>query len=198
MLKSFLGLVILMGLKKLPSLPDYWSTSSLLGCPELVYRWPYRRFRGVLTCLHLNNNRTMLARQTPTLIVSTKLGLYLKWYERIALKYSPSRNCSIDEAMVGFKGRIGFKQYLPMKPTTRRGYKVWCRADSENGYLCDFRVYTGKQARPVVYQCLLNTLLRLQNRRRRCHKCTQEGRKNKYVQYEWLHPECFHAYHKND
>ena len=45
--------------------------------------------------------------------------------------------------MVGFKGRIGFKQYLPKKPT-KRGYKIWCRVDSANGYLCDFRVYTKK------------------------------------------------------
>ena len=47
--------------------------------------------------------------------------------------------------MVGFKGRIGFKQYLPMKPT-KRGYKIWVRADAVNGYMCDFRVYTGKDS----------------------------------------------------
>ena len=64
-------------------------------------------------------------------------------------EYRPSRNCSIDETMVGFKGRIGFKQYLPMKPT-KRGYKIWVRADAANGYMCDFRVYTGKDgSRPM-------------------------------------------------
>ena len=31
-----------------------------------------------------------------------------------------------------------------MKPV-RRGFKVWVRADSINGYICDFAVYTGKE-----------------------------------------------------
>ena len=33
------------------------------------------------------------------------------------------------------------KQYLPMKPV-KRGFKIWVRADSHNGYVCEF-VYTG-------------------------------------------------------
>ena len=34
-------------------------------------------------------------------------------------------------------------QYMPLKPT-ERGFKVWVRADSVNGYFCDFEVYTGR------------------------------------------------------
>ena len=56
----------------------------------------------------------------------------------------PHRENSIDEAMVGFKGRSSLKQYVPKKPT-KRGIKVWCRSDSKNGYTCAFQVYTGKQ-----------------------------------------------------
>ncbi len=36
------------------------------------------------------------------------------------------------------------KQYLPLKPV-KRGFKIWVRADSTNGYICDFSVYTGKE-----------------------------------------------------
>lgn len=50
---------------------------------------------------------------------------------------------SIDECMIKFKGRSTLKQYMPMKPV-KRGYKVWCRADSCTGYLYQFQVYTGK------------------------------------------------------
>ena len=45
--------------------------------------------------------------------------------------------------MVAFKGRSSMKQYMPMKPT-KRGFKVWVRADSSNGYVCQFQCYTGK------------------------------------------------------
>lgn len=43
-----------------------------------------------------------------------------------------------------YKGRTSLKQYMPMKPV-KRGIKLLCRADSTNGHLCDFDVYTGKQ-----------------------------------------------------
>ena len=42
-----------------------------------------------------------------------------------------------------YTGRSTMKQYLPMKPT-KRGFKVWVRADAVTGYFCDFNVYTGK------------------------------------------------------
>ena len=62
----------------------------------------------------------------------------------------PHKEVSIDEAMVGFSVRFGFKQYVPMKPT-KRGIKVWVRADLHNGYIGDFQVYTGRQSNnPVV------------------------------------------------
>jgi len=42
------------------------------------------------------------------------------------------------------KGRSAIKQYIPLKPT-KRGYKLWIRADSKTGYVCKykFEVYSG-------------------------------------------------------
>ena len=51
---------------------------------------------------------------------------------------------SFDEAMVAFKGRSSMKHYLPMKPV-KRGFKIWVRADSHNGYICQFECYTGRK-----------------------------------------------------
>ena len=61
--------------------------------------------------------------------------------------YKPHRGNAIDEAMIKYKGRSALKQYLPMKPI-KRGFKVWVHADSINGYMCDFEVYTGKDGSP--------------------------------------------------
>jgi hypothetical protein len=44
--------------------------------------------------------------------------------------------------MVLFKGKSSFKQYMPNKPT-KRGYKVWVKADAINGYCCDIDIYAG-------------------------------------------------------
>ena len=55
-----------------------------------------------------------------------------------------STNISIDESIIKFKGRSSLKQFLPSKPI-KRGYKVWCLADSLTGYLYNFDIYTGKE-----------------------------------------------------
>ena len=59
--------------------------------------------------------------------------------------YNPHQNVSVDEAMIKFRGRLSFRQYLPAKPT-KYGIKVWMRADPTNGYTNEFQVYTGKDA----------------------------------------------------
>ena len=35
-------------------------------------------------------------------------------------------------------------QYVPKKPI-KRGFKVWVRADSDNGFVCEYQVYCGKE-----------------------------------------------------
>ena len=40
--------------------------------------------------------------------------------------------------MVKYKGRHGFKQYMPMKPVK------WVPADATNGFVSTMQVYTGK------------------------------------------------------
>eukprot|EP00057_Strongylocentrotus_purpuratus_P016764 XP_011671238.1 PREDICTED: piggyBac transposable element-derived protein 4-like [Strongylocentrotus purpuratus] len=57
--------------------------------------------------------------------------------------FSPGRDLSMDESLVPFKGRVGFKQYLPLKPT-KWGIKFWVITDSCTGFCLDWSVYTGK------------------------------------------------------
>lgn len=56
--------------------------------------------------------------------------------------YKPSKNISVDESMIRFKGRSSLRQYMPNKPI-KRGYKMWVWA-SESGYIDEFQIYTGK------------------------------------------------------
>ena len=52
---------------------------------------------------------------------------------------------TIDEAMIPFKGRLGFKQYMKNKPT-KWGIKAFVRSDATNGYVYHMQIYTGKNA----------------------------------------------------
>lgn len=53
------------------------------------------------------------------------------------------RNIAIDETLVKFKGRVGFRQFLPNKPG-RFGVKNFTLSESSSGYVWDLMVYTGK------------------------------------------------------
>ena len=58
--------------------------------------------------------------------------------------YKPGRDLSVDEAMIGFKGRFNIKQYMPAKPT-KWGIKAWGIADSKTGYLLNCEIYLGRK-----------------------------------------------------
>ena len=50
---------------------------------------------------------------------------------------------SIDEAIIPFKGRLSFKQYIKNKPV-KWGIKAFVLSDAINGYVYRLQVYTGK------------------------------------------------------
>ena len=109
---------------------------------------PILRFKALLSALHLNDNTTAIPRGQQG---HDKLHKVRPYFDRLRTnflhQFKPSSEHSLDEAMVGFKGRSSIKQYMPMKPTNR-GYKVWCRCDAKTGYICDFHLYTGASGSP--------------------------------------------------
>ena len=56
--------------------------------------------------------------------------------------YRPSKNQTIDEGMVAFKGQLSYMQYMPAKPI-KHGIKIWMRCDAESAYLHQFDIYLG-------------------------------------------------------
>ena len=72
---------------------------------------------------------------------------------------------TVGETMVKFKGRLSFRQYLPMKPI-KWGVKLWTLCESETGYTINFQVYTGKDQRGVEhglgYRVVMDMVVMLQ------------------------------------
>jgi hypothetical protein len=58
--------------------------------------------------------------------------------------YLPNKDISIDESLTLWKGRLSFKQYVPLK-ASKFGIKTYELCDSTTGYLWSFLVYTGKK-----------------------------------------------------
>ena len=52
----FLGIHLVMGVQKLPSVEDYWSTHPLLDAPGVIQGMSIHRFKALKSSLHLNDN----------------------------------------------------------------------------------------------------------------------------------------------
>ena len=58
--------------------------------------------------------------------------------------FNMHQSCTIDEAMIPFKDRLKFKQYMKDKPT-KWGIKVFVLANSQTGYVERIQVYTARE-----------------------------------------------------
>ena len=145
-MKAFIGVVMLMGICRLPTIEMYWSANHPLITPGISNTMPRIRFEQILRFLHLNDNAQQVSHgqpgYDPLFKVRPLLDLLSRRFES---EYTTHEEVSIDEAMIPYKGRLGFKQYMKDKPT-KWGIKAFVLADARNGYVKRFQVYTGKNA----------------------------------------------------
>lgn len=143
-LKAFLGILVIMGFHNLPSIKLYWSQDSNFKVDRISDVITQKRFLAILRYIHLNDNNQMPKRGELNYDKLYKLRPMIDMLnENFKQLYTPKREISIDESMVGFKGRSSLKQYMPMKPT-KRGFKIWVMACT-SGYMVSFQVYQGKE-----------------------------------------------------
>ena len=102
-----------------------------------------RRFELLMTYLHFNDSEQQPSCDSPNHDKLYKIRPILdRVVESYQSVYVPSKNISIDESIIGFKGRLSWIQYIPKKPT-KWGIKAWVLADSKFGYIWNLRLYTG-------------------------------------------------------
>lgn len=142
-IEAFLGINLLMGIKRLPSYRDYWSSEIDLHDHFISNIMPVNRFGWLLGNLHLNDNSLLPDRKHPTYDKLYKVRPFLDSIAaNIKRNFHPGQILAVDESMIKFKGRSSLKQYMPKKPI-KRGYKLWVLAD-KSGYVVEFEIYTGK------------------------------------------------------
>ena len=107
--KKFVAIAILMGIIDYPHIEDYWAS-----------RWPFvtdayrsilkrdHRLCLLLRFLHLNDNRVYINKGQVGHDPQYKIRPFLEPLLRnLKFSYTPGCKISIDESMIGFKGRIG-------------------------------------------------------------------------------------------
>ena len=137
----FLYINMMFGIHQMPALHMYWSKDPLLRVPPVAGAINRDRFKQIYRYLHLVDNIPCdQSGHDPMYKVRPLIDQVLASYNGY---YSPGVAVSIDEAMIPFQGRLHFKQYIQNKPNPW-GVKVWCCCDPTNGYMLDFKFYTGK------------------------------------------------------
>ncbi len=144
-----MGFMILMGLVKLPSIPDYWKRDEVFNYGPISSRITRDRFYEITKFLHFSDNSALAAPVEDGYGRLGKIRPVIRMVnESLQALYNTHKDVSIDEAMIPFKGRSSLKQFMPNKPV-KREFKVWARADATNGYISEFYIYTGKQGSAV-------------------------------------------------
>ncbi|GFO16033.1 PiggyBac transposable element-derived protein 4-like [Plakobranchus ocellatus] len=128
---TFIAINIFFGLKKLPETALYWSADPFWREPYVADTMGGQRFTEINQYFHLADSDAQSARAEAGYDPLYKVRPLLDHVRsQCQAVYKPSRKLAVDEGMVGFTGRLGFKQYIKGKPTPW-GIKIWCLAESK-------------------------------------------------------------------
>lgn len=98
------------------------------------------RYKVILRCLHFADEKKRKK--------DDRLGKIRVVLDELknanSTNFEPFEHLSIDESLVGFKGRFVYKQYVPLK-RARFGIKIFLICHCKTGYVLDCIPYVGKQ-----------------------------------------------------
>ncbi|XP_023725727.1 piggyBac transposable element-derived protein 4 [Cryptotermes secundus] len=137
-----LALIMLTGIDQRPTLRSYYSKNRLLFTPFFAETLPLERLEVIMRFLHFSDNSKQNEYQGPSKLF--KIYPVIQHLSRkFQILYLPGQNIAIDESLTLWKGRLSFKQYLPLK-AAKFGIKTFELCESSSGYVWSFLVYTGQ------------------------------------------------------
>ncbi|XP_039278702.1 piggyBac transposable element-derived protein 4-like [Nilaparvata lugens] len=125
-------------------LPGLTAESRRSGRPFFLATMTYKRFEVLLRCLRFDNSATRAERKKLDKAAPIS-EVFSKVIENSKKCYCLSEHATIDKMLILFRGRCGFRMYMPKKPH-KYGIKVMCLADAKTSYLFDAYIYTGENS----------------------------------------------------
>lgn len=144
-----------MGIVKKPGLRDYWGKDPLTDTPQMRHVFSRDRFSKILM-----NFRVVHQSKTNEEDPLSKIRRFIDRIIKNSNKhYIPSKNLSLDESMIAFKGRHKFKVYMPKKPT-KHGFKAYVVTDASSGYALAWEMHSFTESIPFSLQKTLERILK--------------------------------------
>lgn len=136
-IKRFFGLIIWMGLVRLPKIESYWSNEEGYNLPFPRSVMSRNRFELLLRFVHFSNNEE----NNPNNRLCKIINIINHLNSNFRKYYNPDETLCVHES-VPFRGRIVFRQYMKQQ-RHRYGIKVF-KLCSGPGYTYSLQIYTGK------------------------------------------------------
>ena len=140
-MKTYVGLLILQGINSKSRSSMYFSKRECVSTPFFSKIMSGRRFDLLQKFLHFADNTRINANSSDRKIAKIKpfLDLLVPNFKK---NYIPDKQISIDESLLGWKGRLSWIQYIPSK-RKHFGIKLYALSESATGYIWNFFIYTG-------------------------------------------------------
>ena len=146
-IRGWLGICILMGCKRLPSVRQYWMRSQpFLYCQLISSIMSLGRWEQIMRCLHLVDNSSIVRDvNDPRFDRIAKTRWLVEMFVKVSKEiYNLEKEITVDECVIPYKGRYCFiRQFMPDKPV-RFGIKVWLLASSKSRFVWQMEVYFGE------------------------------------------------------
>ncbi|UYV78413.1 hypothetical protein LAZ67_16001275 [Cordylochernes scorpioides] len=152
-IRAFLGLLYLAGVYK----SGHENVESLFasdGTGRDIFRsvMSAKRFLFLLLCIRFDNFKARCKEDR----LSPIRDIFQTIIEKFQSCYTPAEYLTVDEMLVGFRGKCPFKIYIPSRPN-KYGIKIVILADSRTHYMYNAMVYTGKSKTPKSKELSLPT-----------------------------------------
>eukprot|EP00106_Octopus_bimaculoides_P011022 XP_014778464.1 PREDICTED: uncharacterized protein LOC106875026 [Octopus bimaculoides] len=120
-IRAIFAINIIMGIRQLPRITNYWNNQEPFGDEYVSSIMTRIRFVKLNQYLHVRDTSRTPVRGEPSFDPLFKIRPLIDCVQN-AYKtfYKPACKTfylSVDEGMVGYKGRVRFLQYMPEKPT---------------------------------------------------------------------------------
>lgn len=144
-IKALFGLLYLSGVLKDAHLTvdDLWSP--VFGPVLFRCTMSKNRFEFLVNCLRFDNKETREERKKTDKLAAIR-QIWQMFEKSCREYYTPSEYVTIDETLLGFRGRCPFKMYIPNKPD-KYGLKWVNMCDAKTSYMCSAKPYIGKEDR---------------------------------------------------
>ena len=145
---AFLGLSVLIGAVYKPRIPMHWSTNAIYQTYIFPSVMPRDRILLILRFLDFADNSAFNA-SNPNRDRLWKIREFTQMvHQRCKEVFTPGRDLCVDESLLLFKGRLGFKQFIKTK-RVRFGIKLF-ELCTKTSILLDFLVYSGDMTKELI------------------------------------------------